>query len=59
MSFFSLQGAHNEHSILNRLRHQSHPNIIRSLDYFEDSRNIVIVLEHMVSDFQTVLVNLT
>lgn len=59
MSFFSLEGAHSEYSILQNMGHEYHPNIIKCLDYFEDTSHIVIVLEYMVSDFRTVLMELT
>ena len=59
MSFFGLQGAHMEQQLLRSLQPSEHPNIIRCLDHFEDSRHIVLVLEHMVADFRSVLMELT
>jgi len=55
MSLFGLNAAHNEYAIMNKM---SHDNILKTLDFFEDSEYIIIVYELMISDLRAILLEL-
>ena len=52
MSFFGLNAANYEHSIMKKF---DHPNILSTKAYFEDVHYLVIVFELLSSDLRTVL----
>lgn len=55
MSFFALNAAHMEYSIIKKLQHE---NIIKAKSYFEDQDHILVGCELMSSDLKSLLVEI-
>ena len=55
MTLFSLNSAYSEHSMMKEI---DHPNIIESMDFYEDTDCLIIVNKMMSSDVRSLLIEL-